>query len=67
MATLVGKSALATVREACEFLHVSRTTLIHMIEAGQLRYADLGVRSRRIPWAQLFAIADAERDTEETQ
>jgi excisionase family DNA binding protein len=59
----VGKAALATVREACEFLHVSRTTLNSMVIAGQLNWVPLGVRSRRISWRQLIDLANADRES----
>jgi excisionase family DNA binding protein len=63
----VERRALATVREACEFLHVGRSTLNKMVAQGELHFVGLGVRARRIRWSELIDIAGAERNTEESQ
>lgn len=43
---------LATVKQAEQFLSVSRAKVYSLMDAGELRYAKLG-KSRRIPWQAL--------------
>jgi excisionase family DNA binding protein len=45
-------SGLASVREAEQFLCLSRSTLYGLMDKGDLRYVKIG-KSRRIPWAAL--------------
>jgi excisionase family DNA binding protein len=45
-----------TVREAEEFLSLSRAKIYALMDAGELRYAKFG-RSRRLPWADLRMFA----------
>jgi excisionase family DNA binding protein len=47
---------LMTVRDAEEFLHLSRSTLYQMMDAGELAYVKLG-RSRRIPRRAVLELA----------
>jgi excisionase family DNA binding protein len=46
----------ASVKEAEEFLSVSRAKLYVLMETGLLRWAKFG-KSRRVPWAALRAYA----------
>lgn len=55
MQTTVGEprnEGLASVREAEEYLSVSRTSIYGLMDRGELRYVKLG-KSRRIPWDAL--------------
>lgn len=49
---------LTDVKEAAEFLHISRTTVYGLMESGQLRYVKIG-KARRIPWRALVELAAA--------
>ena len=52
------RQGLATVQEACDFLKIGHVTCYAMIRDGQL--ASTKIRNaRRVPWAALYAIADA--------
>jgi excisionase family DNA binding protein len=45
-------SGLASVKQAEEFLSLSRATIYGLMEKGELRYVKIG-KSRRIPWEAL--------------
>jgi excisionase family DNA binding protein len=49
---------MASVRQAAEFLSVSRTTLYAFMDSEGLAYAKFG-RGRRLPWKALRAFAAA--------
>jgi excisionase family DNA binding protein len=53
---------LATVREAEQYLNISRAKLYAMMEAGELAYIKLG-KSRRIRWSALRALVDRHEHT----
>jgi excisionase family DNA binding protein len=46
------ENALATVKEAAQFLHVSIAKLYLMMNAAEINYIKLG-KCRRIPWSAL--------------
>jgi excisionase family DNA binding protein len=48
---------LANIRQAEEFLAVSRSTLYVLMDKGDLPYAKIG-KSRRIPWKALRDFAE---------
>ena len=50
---------LLTVRECAEFLHLSRSTIYELMDAGELRFAKLG-RARRIPRRAVIELAARE-------
>ena len=50
---------LMTVRECSEFLHLSRSKIYELMDAGDLCYAKLG-RSRRIPRRAVVELAACE-------
>jgi len=50
---------LLTVRECAEFLHLSRSTIYQLMDAGELCFAKLG-RSRRIPRRAVIELAAQE-------
>jgi excisionase family DNA binding protein len=45
-------SGLASVKEAEQFLSLSRSTVYGLMDSGELRYVKIG-KSRRIPWEAL--------------
>jgi excisionase family DNA binding protein len=45
-------SGLASVKEAEQFLSLSRSSVYGLMDKGELRYVKLG-KSRRIPWDAL--------------
>ena len=47
---------LMTVKECAEFLHLSRSTVYELMNAGELCFAKLG-RSRRIPRRAVIELA----------
>jgi excisionase family DNA binding protein len=47
---------LLTVRECAEFLHLSRSKVYELMDAGELCFAKLG-RSRRIPRRAVIELA----------
>lgn len=47
---------LATIKEACEFLRVSKPTIYAMLRDGSLQEARRG-KWVRIPWCHLLSIA----------
>jgi excisionase family DNA binding protein len=49
---------LVDVKEAAEFLSVSRTTIYALMETGQLRYVKIG-KARRIPRRAMIELAAA--------
>jgi excisionase family DNA binding protein len=55
-AGLATNDGLATIRQAEEFLAVSRSTLYVLMDKGELPYAKIG-KSRRIPWKALREFA----------
>ena len=50
---------LMTVKECAEFLHLSRSTVYELMNAGELCFAKLG-RSRRIPRRAVIELAARE-------
>jgi excisionase family DNA binding protein len=50
---------LLTVKECAEFLHLSRSKIYELMDAGELCFAKLG-RSRRIPRRAVIALAARE-------
>jgi len=50
---------LLTVREASEFLHLSRSKIYELMDSGELCFAKLG-RSRRIPRRAVVELAARE-------
>jgi excisionase family DNA binding protein len=50
---------LLTVRECAEFLHLSRSKIYELMDAGELCFAKLG-RSRRIPRRAVIELAARE-------
>jgi len=46
------RDGYATVRDACEFLSLSRASIYNLMDARELKYAKFG-GSRRIPWSAL--------------
>jgi excisionase family DNA binding protein len=46
----------AEIRQAQEYLRLSRATIYNLMESGKLAYARFG-RARRIPWAALKQFA----------
>jgi excisionase family DNA binding protein len=50
-------SGLANVKEAKEFLSLSRATVYGLMDAGKLRYVKIG-KSRRIPWDALEELVE---------
>jgi excisionase family DNA binding protein len=48
---------LADVREAAEFLSMSRSSLYKLMDTGELRFAKIG-KARRIPWRSLRDFAE---------
>ena len=50
---------LLTVRECSEFLHLSRSKIYELMDAGELCFAKLG-RSRRIPRRAVIELAARE-------
>jgi excisionase family DNA binding protein len=51
------QEGLATLRQAEEFLSVSRSTLYGLMERGELAYAKVG-KCRRIPWRVIREFAE---------
>jgi excisionase family DNA binding protein len=51
-ATSQRRAGLASVREAEQFLNLSRATIYGLMDAAKLRYVKIG-KSRRIPWDAL--------------
>jgi excisionase family DNA binding protein len=51
------RGGFASVKEAGEFLSLSRSTIYDLMDRGELRYAKIG-KSRRIPWAALEELAE---------
>lgn len=49
---------LATLKEACEFLRVSRTTIWRMLKRGELTPIRVTAYSTRVQWNQLRAISE---------
>jgi excisionase family DNA binding protein len=45
-------SGLASVKDAEQFLNLSRATIYGLMDKGDLRYVKIG-KSRRIPWEAL--------------
>ena len=54
--TALVADGLLTVREAAEFLKLSRSTLYQMMDAGELAYSKIGC-SRRIPRRAVVELA----------
>lgn len=50
---------LLTIREAAAFLRVGRSTIYAMMDSGELPFAKLGRRSRRIPRRAVVELAAA--------
>jgi excisionase family DNA binding protein len=48
-------SGLATVRDAEQFLNLSRATIYGLMDKGDLRYSKIG-KSRRIPWDAILEL-----------
>jgi excisionase family DNA binding protein len=51
------RPGLASVREAEEYLRLSRATIYDLMGKGQLRFVRIG-SARRIPWAALDELAE---------
>jgi excisionase family DNA binding protein len=51
------RPGLASVREAEEYLRVSRATIYDLMGKDQLRFVKIG-SARRIPWAALEELAE---------
>jgi excisionase family DNA binding protein len=52
-----GGMGLASLKEAGDFLNLSRSALYGMMERQEVRYVKLG-KSRRIPWEALYELID---------
>jgi excisionase family DNA binding protein len=48
----VPRPALATVKEAEDYLKLSRVTIYGLMQSGELQFVKIG-KSRRIPWDAL--------------
>ena len=51
------QEGFASIRQAEEFLSISRSTLYTLMDRGELQYAKIG-KSRRIPWKALREFAE---------
>jgi len=56
---VVRKTALATIKEAAEYLHIGRTTVYQMMEGGELPFVRLR-GCRRVRWTDLDKLASGE-------
>jgi excisionase family DNA binding protein len=51
------RAGFASVKDASDFMSLSRSTIYELMDKGELRYAKIG-KSRRIPWAALEELAE---------
>ena len=52
-----GRMGLASIKDAEQFLNLSRATLYGLMDRGALRYVKIG-KSRRIAWAALDELVE---------
>lgn len=50
------RDGLASIREATEYLSISRSALYGLMNRAELKYAKIG-KCRRIPWSALRELA----------
>lgn len=55
MKEVPARDGLARIKEACDYLALSRAAVYGLMDKGQLEYVKLG-RSRRIPWPALRSL-----------
>jgi excisionase family DNA binding protein len=51
------RDGLARVREACEYLALSRAAVYSLMDKGELKFVKIG-KARRIPWPALVALVE---------